>query len=233
MRLIHGTGSLTTGACWMSAIKWYAHPEEAWGDDPECVDPVIRQFCIWLNDHTREADMERAIGPHLFAPLGTWRGTELSLRRGHRCADFAVRVLAPRAFRFAGLDAEAPRLEALAPVVDEGTARAAALAAEAGWGVAQTAEATRAAEAVARALGWAAKAARAAAAQMAAQTAVAATRVLGWVAARAALAGAQSEVRAEALGLILELCEMGREEPETCRTKEQTLACLEVGDFTK
>ena len=54
----------------MVAASMYEYGK--WSDQPECVHPFIRTACILFND-TLPSDeaREQAIGPHLFAPLGT------------------------------------------------------------------------------------------------------------------------------------------------------------------
>lgn len=53
MKLVQGKGSIKSGACWMSAINYYAsadRPGFTWHDHPECVCPTIRPLAIMLND---------------------------------------------------------------------------------------------------------------------------------------------------------------------------------------
>jgi hypothetical protein len=98
----------------MSALSYYAG--ESWSDHPECVDPVIRQLCIAINDLLpSDAERERVIGPHLYAPVGTAQGRELMQRRAFRVADEAVRVWAPMALDKAGRSKDAARLRSLPP----------------------------------------------------------------------------------------------------------------------
>jgi hypothetical protein len=106
MKLVSGAGSEKTGACWMSALNWYVNvgkKDFRWTDKTECVDPVIRSLCIWLNDKCEDGEREALIGPHLFQPVGTWQGAELSLRRAYKVAYLAVRVFAPCALDAAKL----------------------------------------------------------------------------------------------------------------------------------
>jgi len=71
MRLVQGMGSPEKGACWMSAIAWYAG-EQSWTDAPECVCPVLRGLCVWVNDAlASDADRERVIAPVMFMVVGS------------------------------------------------------------------------------------------------------------------------------------------------------------------
>jgi len=93
MKLTKGPGSPGKGGCWMVAVQQYTEPtmthkktiklldgtkmeavvfrDNAWHDHPECVHPVIREFCIWMNDNCPDEERESIIGPHLFDPVGT------------------------------------------------------------------------------------------------------------------------------------------------------------------
>ena len=209
MKLVSGSGSETTGACWMSAINWYVKSGSkgfTWSDHPDCVDPVIRALCISLNDSCgSDAEREKLIGPHLFAPVGTHIGNDLTLRRAFKCADHAVRKSAVAALRSAKFNQEAGRLESLPEIVNADTAESARSAAESAAGV-----------------------------DGAARNAVLCARNAAWSAAeRAAWSAARSAANVEILNLILELCAMGSSQPEVCRTKEEVLERLETGSFVK
>ena len=128
MRLVKGCGDIKTGACWMSAISYYAG--YAWSDHPECVDPVIQCLCIALNDRLpSDAERERVIGPHIMTPIGTQQGTDLTRQRMLIVADEAVRVWAPMDLDACGLSNEAEILRSLPEIVDHLTAGDAAKAA--------------------------------------------------------------------------------------------------------
>ena len=89
MKLVQGSGSVEDGACWMSALAWYAG-QEKWTDNAECVDPMIRHLCIAVNDRLySDEDRERVIGPIIFAPMGT-RETNLVIPRLERIVGFAM-----------------------------------------------------------------------------------------------------------------------------------------------
>lgn len=71
MKLVQGQGSPEEGACWMSAIAWYAGDKD-WTDAPSCVDPLIRKYAIWLNDELpSDEKREEVIGPMIFDVVGT------------------------------------------------------------------------------------------------------------------------------------------------------------------
>ena len=192
MKLIAGKGSPKTGACWMSAIAWYAGYK--WTDQPECVDPVIRALCIALNDRLPDnATRERVIGPHLMTPLGTNQGNELSIARAFVCADRAVRVFAPKALVVAGLQSAAASLRTRPPIVDRETALAGQAAARCATSAAAAATTVTAA----------------AAAATAAYAAYAATYATYATTAATAAYAAYAATAANILQLILDLCAMG------------------------
>ena len=215
MRLVAGEGSLERReACWMSAVSYYVGNQ--WTDHPDCVCLVIRNLCIALNDALPDGRREELIGPHIFAPVGT-ANERLLVPRAYRCADWAVREIAPRALRGAGFAAEADRLMGLDPIVDESSAlpaEAAANAAKAAWAAADAAYEAYAADAAWRAAkaAWAAKAADAADA--------------AW---RAAAAN-PDDIHRSWLSLILELCAMGdRVEVVPQRTQAEVLELIDGG----
>lgn len=125
MKLVSGSGSEQTGACWMSALHWYTRRDRTWSDHPDCVSPVIRELCIRLNDMCIDGEREELIGKHLFASVGTNTGEADDQRRAYLCADRAIRVFAPIALRVVGLESHALALEAVAPIVDVVSAEAA------------------------------------------------------------------------------------------------------------
>jgi hypothetical protein len=96
-------------------------------DQLDCCCPVIRRLCIRRNDGwwpSDEARKEWALG--LIARLPGTRGDmATTLRRGFRCADMTVRVLAPMVLRDASHEDLAAQLEAVSPIVDVESAKAA------------------------------------------------------------------------------------------------------------
>jgi hypothetical protein len=132
---------------------------------------------------------------------------EVERTRAYRCVDMACRVWTPRALRAQGLVADAERIESLGPVVDEQTAYAGANADASASSAAYT-NATAYAASRAHADAYAAAAARARAS--AAYAAYAAS-------AADANAAAYATARSEAIALLLELCETGRQRDEADR----------------
>ena len=126
MRLVNGSGSEKTGACWMSALHWYTRKGKSWSDQPACVSPVIRDLCIKLNDTLPDGEREEVIGPHIFAPVGTNTGEADEEKRRALCADRALRVFAPywlRKTKVPKLVEHAERLEAMEPLTTRGAAK--------------------------------------------------------------------------------------------------------------
>jgi hypothetical protein len=177
-------------------------------DHPDCVDPVIRHLCIAINDHLpSDAERDRVIGPHLYAPVGTAQGRDLMQRRAFRVADEAVRVWAPMALDKAGRPKDAARLRSLPPIVDRDSAMAAKSAADAADAAdaAAYAAAAYAADAADADDAYAADADADADADYAAYAAAAASATATY----AAYAAAAEHL---VLPLVLELCAMGRED---------------------
>ena len=83
-------------------------------DAPACVDPVIRRFCIVLNDANRFAPFRDELKPFAARIANTNAGEEVSIQRGFICADWAIRTVAPKAFEFWAASVPAKRDEALA-----------------------------------------------------------------------------------------------------------------------
>jgi len=103
MRLVRGKGSPDTGACWMSAIAWYAG-ERDWTDAPECVCETIRPLAIVANDEIDDdAERERRVGPVLFSVMGTATDDEavrlarvrVAVRFAARCARRVLDLVRP------------------------------------------------------------------------------------------------------------------------------------------
>jgi hypothetical protein len=85
--------------CLMQAVDWLAGGSGR-SDAPECVDPVIRRFCMDLNDSQYFSKWRNKLKP--FAPkiVDTYVDDALTRARGFMCADWAVRRLPPLAFDF-------------------------------------------------------------------------------------------------------------------------------------
>jgi hypothetical protein len=131
--------SLAAGACVMEAVSYIAG--EPWSDHPQCVCPVIAAFCRTWNDNLLDDQRDALLRPLIPLLIGTRGTTALEQKRAFMAADWDCRVVAPTALRAAGLTAAAATLEALAPVVDKATARAAADARAAAYAAAARAAA--------------------------------------------------------------------------------------------
>ena len=116
-------------------------------DNVHCVCPVLRRLVIYRNDGPWESDAARTEWGLAMAPrlLDTRRDETETVRRGYRCADVAVRVIAAQALRSAGLVDLAVRLEALDPIIDKKSAAAARAASAAAASYAARAAAAAAA----------------------------------------------------------------------------------------
>jgi hypothetical protein len=190
----------------MCAMEWAAYVAgEPHTDQPVCVSPVLRSFCISLND-AWDDDMRQRLRPYLARCIGT-AGDGMDRERGFLALDWQIRTYLPAWFRLAGLTEDADRVAALAPIVDLASAKAAAPLvrasrdkAAAAWDAAKAAAARDAAGAAAGAAAWdaAGDAAGAAAWDAAWDAAGAAARV----AAGAALAPTVRELQESALDLL-------------------------------
>ena len=139
-----GHNSFDEGVCAMEALAWLAG--EPHSDKPTCACPVIAAFMREWNDQLPDdAARNRWLKPLLPGLLNTAGTPEVQIRRAFACADFAVRVMTPRALDAAAAALEAAgiadhpaklrecaaNLRALPPIADESTARSADAAAEA------------------------------------------------------------------------------------------------------
>jgi hypothetical protein len=120
--------SPSDGVSLMEAVSALAG--EPWSNSPSCTSPVIAAYAHSLGDWLPDDERQRlkAYIPRL---VGTAE-PDLELRRAFVCADAAVRVFAPLAFKAAGLVEEAAKLGALAPVDRE--------SAKSAWSAAESAE---------------------------------------------------------------------------------------------
>ena len=134
-RLVRGVGDYAEGtACLVSAAValWrfrHGAPLGVATSELDCICPVIRSFCITINDAPFwENDQQRTkvLGEYVHQILNTKASEEIEIRRAFLCADFAIRKFAPLGLRASGLNQEAAELETLPPIIDKGTAAAAA-----------------------------------------------------------------------------------------------------------
>jgi len=110
MKLAKGVGSIEEGGgCWMALADYYTRGALDWSDQPECVDPMIRELCIFFNDWCVDGEREELIGPHLWAPIGTQSfDFELFVKR----LDALVEFVQPNNF-ISGLSTEELASEAI------------------------------------------------------------------------------------------------------------------------
>lgn len=128
-RLIAGVGSREARElCVMSLAALLAG--EPHGDQVSCVCPVVRAFAIGLNEQLPFDERQR-LKQVANEVLGTKGSRELERRRAYRCADWAVREIAPIALERAHQHDHARILRGLPTVVDEQSAHNAASAAAA------------------------------------------------------------------------------------------------------
>jgi hypothetical protein len=194
-------GVHATPADGMCAMEWAAYVAgEPHTDQPACVSPILRSFCISLND-AWDDDMRQRLRPYLARCIGT-AGDGRDRERGFLALDWQIRTYLPAWLRLAGLTEDADRLAGLAPIVDLDTAKAAAPVvrasrekAAAAWDAAWAA-AWDAAWAAARDAAW--DAARAAAWDAALDAALDAARAAAWD----ALAPTVRELQQSALDLL-------------------------------
>jgi hypothetical protein len=117
-------GSHDTPQDGLCAMEWAAYiAGESHTDQPECVSPILRSFCISVND-AWDDDMRQRLRPYLARCIGT-AGDGMDQERGFLALDWQIRTCLPAWLRIAGLTSEADRVEALAPIVDIEAARVA------------------------------------------------------------------------------------------------------------
>ncbi len=125
----------------VSRIEVVCKFEQAkFSDNPLTVCPVIRSFCISLNDNIGH-DERQLLKPYAIKLLGTKTTREIEIKRAFICANWACRVLLPQLMFSLGKDEIAANLKKLKPVVDGPTADAAANAADAANAAANAADA--------------------------------------------------------------------------------------------
>jgi hypothetical protein len=113
--LAHGTHATPeAGRCAMEWVSYLAG--EPHSDEPACVSPVLRAFCIALNDGLDAAPRQR-LRPYLARTIGT-AGDGLDETRSWMAMDWLIRVYAPAWLELAGLTDAAAGLTALPAVVE-------------------------------------------------------------------------------------------------------------------
>jgi hypothetical protein len=97
-------------------MEWVSHlAGEPHSDQPTCVSPVVRAFCIALNDGLDDGPRQR-LRPYLTRTIGT-AGDGLDDTRAWMAMDWLIRTYTPTWLAAAGLCDAAARLRALRTVV--------------------------------------------------------------------------------------------------------------------
>jgi hypothetical protein len=112
-RLAHGAHATPEdGRC---AMEWVSHlAGEGHSDQPACVSPGLRAFCVSLNDNLKESTRQR-LRPYLSRTIGT-ADDGLDCTRAWMAADWLIRVYAPTWLDLAGAADAAQRLARLPSV---------------------------------------------------------------------------------------------------------------------
>jgi hypothetical protein len=101
------------GRCAMEWVSYLAG--ETHSDQPACVSPVLRAFCIALNDSMEDGPRQR-LRPYLARTIGT-ADDGWDEARSWLAMDWLVRSYTPAWLSLARLDAAARRLHSLPPVL--------------------------------------------------------------------------------------------------------------------
>ena len=118
------SGSHSSAEAGLCAMEWVSYlAGEAHSDSPVCVSPILRSFCIDLND-SWDDEMRQRLRPYLARCIGT-ADDGRDEQRGYLCLDWQIRTYLPAWLRLAGLTDEAERIEALEPITDLRSAKAA------------------------------------------------------------------------------------------------------------
>jgi len=100
------------GRCAMEWVSYLAG--ESHSDEPSCVSPVLRAFCISFNDDLDDETRQR-LRPYLARTIGTAQDGR-DADRAWLAMDWLVRVHTPVWLELAGMRARADRLRGLAPI---------------------------------------------------------------------------------------------------------------------
>jgi len=123
-KLYYGSHEPDGVMCAWEAVNWRRGAEWSDGCGPD-ESPVLRSYVIAINDGMGDEVRQRLL-PYVDRLIGTRLTRVAEQRRAYRAADWAVRRFASSALLSAGMESEARTLQELPPIVDEGTARAAA-----------------------------------------------------------------------------------------------------------
>ena len=109
-RLGYGTHATPEdGRCAMEWVSYLAG--EPHSDHPGCVSPVLRAFCMTLNDSLEDGPRQR-LRPYLVRTIGT-ADDGLDETRSWMALDWLIRTYAPSWLAMAGLAGSAHRLDSL------------------------------------------------------------------------------------------------------------------------
>jgi hypothetical protein len=100
------------GRCAMEWVSYLAG--EPHSDQPACVSPALRSFCVALNDGLEKHARQR-LRPYLTRTIGT-SGDGLDERRSWMAMDWLIRIYTPAWLHLAGLVEAERALALLAPV---------------------------------------------------------------------------------------------------------------------
>jgi hypothetical protein len=99
------------------AMEWVSHlAGERHSDDPTCVSPVLRAYCMSLNDSLEDGPRQ-LLRPYLARTIGT-ADDGLDEARSWMALDWLIRTYVPTWLATAGLTESAHQLAELAPVMD-------------------------------------------------------------------------------------------------------------------
>jgi hypothetical protein len=97
------------------AMEWASHVAgEPHSDQPACVSPVVRAFCVALNDGLADEPRQR-LRPYLVRTIGT-AGDGLDAARAWMAMDWLIRTYTPTWLSLAALDDASDRLRSLPEV---------------------------------------------------------------------------------------------------------------------
>jgi hypothetical protein len=112
-----GYGTHATPEDGRCAMEWVSYlAGEPHSDDPGCVSPVLRAFCMTLNDSLEDAPRQR-LRPYLARTIGTSEDG-LDEARSWLAMDWLIRTYTPAWLALAGLTDSSQRLAWLGPVTD-------------------------------------------------------------------------------------------------------------------
>ncbi len=130
LNLRKGCGSGKEGdRCAIQEYRAWVGLDASKDECPPDMCPVVHKLIISLQDYRPE--WRKAIALVLPKFADSKRELAVTVKRAFACADFAVRVCAVNALISAGLNEEAEKMKALAPIVDQATSDAASYASRA------------------------------------------------------------------------------------------------------